>query len=232
MSINEGIASLYQFDNTVICSIIHAGMKDKQCWTLSWCPQMSQHLTVPDHQQTWRWLQSNNIFTMTSSNGNIFRVTGPLCGEFTGPGEFPAQRPVTRSFDVFFDLRLNKRLSKQREAGDLRRNSSHYDVIIMYTVISITCWPDGVIQNGRRDPMKSRGTWCGNLRKSLAISVLLENHLNLPHLQMCSITCAISRINRQPAWHITCLEESENSAQYIPGIMHTVCVLLCFVVFL
>ena len=26
------------------------------------------------------------------------------------PGEFPAQRPVTRSFDVFFDLRLNKRL--------------------------------------------------------------------------------------------------------------------------
>ena len=50
---------------------------------------------------------------MTSSNGTIFRVSGPLCGEFTGPGEFPAQRPVARSFDVFFDLRLNKRLSKQ-----------------------------------------------------------------------------------------------------------------------
>ena len=29
------------------------------------------------------------------------------------PGEFSAQRPVTRSFDVYFDLRLNKRLSKQ-----------------------------------------------------------------------------------------------------------------------
>ena len=29
------------------------------------------------------------------------------------PGEFHAQRPVTQSFDVFFDLRLNKRLSKQ-----------------------------------------------------------------------------------------------------------------------
>ena len=28
-------------------------------------------------------------------------------------GELPAQRPVTRSFDVFFGLRLNKRLSKQ-----------------------------------------------------------------------------------------------------------------------
>ena len=51
----------------------------------------------------------NNM--MTSSNENIFRVTGPLCGEFTG--EFPAQRPVMRSFDVFFDLRLDKRFSKQ-----------------------------------------------------------------------------------------------------------------------
>ena len=45
----------------------------------------------------------------TSSNGNIFRVTGHLCEA----GEFPAQRPVTRSFDVFFDLRLNKRLTEQ-----------------------------------------------------------------------------------------------------------------------
>ena len=45
---------------------------------------------------------------MTSSNANIFRVTGPLCGEFT-----PSQRPEARSFDVFFDMRLNKRLSKQ-----------------------------------------------------------------------------------------------------------------------
>ena len=54
-----------------------------------------------------------NKSMMTSSNGNIFRVTGPLCGEFTGPSEFPTQRPVTRSFNVYFDLRLNKRLSKQ-----------------------------------------------------------------------------------------------------------------------
>ena len=50
---------------------------------------------------------------MTLSNGNNIRVTGHLCGELTGPGEFPAQRLVTRSFDVFFDLSLNKRLSKQ-----------------------------------------------------------------------------------------------------------------------
>ena len=60
-----------------------------------------------------RFYLSLYLYMMTSSNGNIFRVTGHLCGEFTGPGEFPTQRPVTRSFDVFFDLRLNKRLSKQ-----------------------------------------------------------------------------------------------------------------------
>ena len=37
-----------------------------------------------------------------------------LCaGNSPVTGEFPSQRPVTRSFDIFFYLRLNKRLSKQ-----------------------------------------------------------------------------------------------------------------------
>ena len=52
-------------------------------------------------------------YIMTSSNGNIFRVTGPLCGEFTGHRWIPLTKPVTRNFDVFFVLCLNKRLSKQ-----------------------------------------------------------------------------------------------------------------------
>ena len=50
-------------------------------------------------------------------NGNIFRVTGPLCGNPPVPSEFPAQRPVTQS-----------------EAGDLRRHRAHYDVIVMWRV--------------------------------------------------------------------------------------------------
>ena len=37
-----------------------------------------------------------------------------LCaGNLPVTGEFPAQRPVTRNFDVFFDLRLNKWLNEQ-----------------------------------------------------------------------------------------------------------------------
>ena len=42
-----------------------------------------------------------------SASLDIFAGNSPV------PGEFPAQRPVTRSFDVFFGLRLNNRLSKQ-----------------------------------------------------------------------------------------------------------------------
>ena len=50
---------------------------------------------------------------MTSSNGNIFRGTGLCAGNSPVTSEFPSQKPVTRSFDVFFDLHLNKLLSKQ-----------------------------------------------------------------------------------------------------------------------
>ena len=47
-------------------------------------------------------------------------------------GEFPAQRPVTRNFDIFSDLRLNKTEISNREAGDLRRHRALYDVTVMY----------------------------------------------------------------------------------------------------
>ena len=65
----------------------------------------------------------------TSSNENIFAA---ICAGNSPvvPGEFPTQRPVTRSFDVFVDLCLNKRLSSSK-AGNLRRHWAHYDVIVM-----------------------------------------------------------------------------------------------------
>ena len=53
------------------------------------------------------------IVILASSNGNIIRVTGPLWGNPPSTGGFPSQRPVTQSFDIFFDPRLNKRSSKQ-----------------------------------------------------------------------------------------------------------------------
>ena len=33
-------------------------------------------------------------------------------------GEFPSQRPVTRSFDLFFDLRFDSGWPNNRDAGD------------------------------------------------------------------------------------------------------------------
>ena len=61
----------------------------------------------------------------------LFPVTGPLCGEFTGHGEFPTQRPVTRSLMYFFMCAWINVWVNNREAGDLRRHPAHYDVIVM-----------------------------------------------------------------------------------------------------
>ena len=70
-----------------------------------------------------------------------FSVLLAICvGNSPVPGEFPAQRPVTQSFDVFFDLRRNKQLIKQSmngEAGDLRRHRGHYGVIV---IIFVNAW--------------------------------------------------------------------------------------------
>ena len=54
---------------------------------------------------------------MTSSNGNIFGVTSPLCGEFTGYRWIPITKASDAELRFFFDLRLNKRLIKQSRRG-------------------------------------------------------------------------------------------------------------------
>ena len=67
--------------------------------------------------------------TMTSSNANIFRVTGPLCGEFTGHQWIPLTKVSDAELWCF--LRLNKWLRNNREAGGLRCHRTHYDVTVM-----------------------------------------------------------------------------------------------------
>ena len=58
-------------------------------------------------------LKTSHTPIMTSSKGNISALLALCEGNSSVTGEFPSQRPVTRSFDVFIDRRLNKRLSKQ-----------------------------------------------------------------------------------------------------------------------
>ena len=57
---------------------------------------------------------NRNSFSLWRHQMETFSALLVVCA-WNSPvtGEFTAQRPVTRSFDVFFDLRLNKRLSKQ-----------------------------------------------------------------------------------------------------------------------
>ena len=67
---------------------------------------------------------------MTSSNGNIFRVTGHLCGEFTGHRWIPH----TKASDAelwCFPCVWAKGWVNNRNAGELRRHRAYYDVTVM-----------------------------------------------------------------------------------------------------
>ena len=77
--------------------------------------------------QPFSWYFSHIM--MTSSNGNIFRITGPLCREFTGHRWIPRTKASDGELWCLrvLDLRLNKPLSKHSW-----RNRAHYDVIVMY----------------------------------------------------------------------------------------------------
>ena len=106
----------------------------------------------------WENQHISSVMT-TSSNGNIFRVTGHLCGEFTGPGEFPTQRPVTRSFGVSLICVWINGWANNHEAGDLRRHRgyNHYDVNVMATegsLMSYFCQTEQTVENKKTNKIK------------------------------------------------------------------------------
>ena len=75
---------------------------------------------------------------MTSSNGNIFRVTGPLCGEFTGHRCIPLTKASDAELWCFlWSAPWINGWVNNREAGDLRRHRAHYDVIVMSSVTQV-----------------------------------------------------------------------------------------------
>ena len=74
---------------------------------------------------------------MTSSNGNILRVTGPLCEEFTGRRWIALIKASDLELCCFFYLCLNKRLNKQSRNRCLRRHRAHYDVTVMPSDLTV-----------------------------------------------------------------------------------------------
>ena len=75
---------------------------------------------------------------MTSSDGDIFRVTGPMYGEFTGHRWIPHRKASDAELNLILSLvcaSMNG-WANNCETGDLRRHSDHYDVIVtIYAVI-------------------------------------------------------------------------------------------------
>ena len=69
-------------------------------------------------------------FIMTSSNGNIFRITGHLCGDFTVHRSMPCTKASDTELCFFICAWLNGWINNC-EAGDLRCHHAHYDVIVM-----------------------------------------------------------------------------------------------------
>ena len=68
-------------------------------WAITW-PNTDQHLC--------------RVMTLWHHQMETFSALLDLCeGNTPVTCGFPSQRPVTRSFDVFFDVRLNKRMRKQ-----------------------------------------------------------------------------------------------------------------------
>ena len=65
-------------------------------------PGLCHHMASLGHNAWWRHQMETFSALLAICAGN-----SPV------PGDFPTQRPVTRSFDVFFNLCLNKRLRKQ-----------------------------------------------------------------------------------------------------------------------
>ena len=81
------------------CAIVFQGhvanFKVTQDKTSTILTQIGRFRTVGRSQLS----NPSDLPSSTSSNGNIFRATGPLWGESIG------HRPMTRCFDVFCDLR-------------------------------------------------------------------------------------------------------------------------------
>ena len=93
------------------------------CDAYSWYEGQHSNRNTVDLCDAYSWYEGQHGNRNTHKKGKqlwwrhqmeTFSALLAICVENSPvPGEFPAQRPVTRSFDVFIDLRLNDRLSKQ-----------------------------------------------------------------------------------------------------------------------
>ena len=120
------------------------GVLNKEMWLLKiWGRSFGVPFHLHErHAKAGNMTGQNNVaFMMASSNGNIFRVTGPLCGEFTGYRWIPRTKASGAEHWCFlWSAPWINRWVNNREAGDLRRHRAHYDVIVMLNEQLNSCW--------------------------------------------------------------------------------------------
>ena len=96
---------------------IHHWVLNHDCWNLAYCNWNLHSENVRDdfHLVAFYMISlSCEPYTWWRHKMETFSALLAFCaGNSLVTGEFSAQRPVTSSFDIFFDLRLNKRLSIQ-----------------------------------------------------------------------------------------------------------------------
>ena len=81
------------------------------------------------------WYSARCMIMMASSNGNIFRVTGPLCGQFAGHRQIPLTKASDAELCCFlWSAPWINGWVNDGEADDLRRHRVHYDVIVINTI--------------------------------------------------------------------------------------------------
>ena len=129
---------------------------------------------------------------MTSQNGNIFRVTGPLCVEFTGHRWIPLTKGQSLGAFIFclICVWINGCVNN-RETGDLRRHRAHY----------VTEMEARTLQ------------WRYNLRYGVSNHWRLDSLLN----QMCSAAdhrkhksaASLSFVRRIPPWPLNSLTKGQ-----------------------
>ena len=96
------------------------------CFVYTYLKVLADKLSQHDHHPWWRHQPFSALLALCAGNSPV-------------SGEFPSQRPVTRSFDGFFICAWINGWVKNREAGDLRRHRPHYDVTVMYNQCDRGC---------------------------------------------------------------------------------------------
>ena len=121
------VHAIIRVSSNVTCCLEIAWRSGVCCFCLKW----SFVLTL-DKSSLNVWMSKTDLRDDVIKWEHFPRYWPFVLGILRSPGNSP-KRPVTRSFDVFVDLRLDKRQSKKSrgEAGDLRRHRAHYDVTAM-----------------------------------------------------------------------------------------------------